>query len=234
MLILSIDVGIRNLAVCFVDRKTQLDQTYILYWDVLDVLKDNNPTRHPMCSSQTKLLKPCKHRGLYTDGVDKYRCNRHKTPDMTKYRRPKPLNSKTCTEQILAIKTIDILRNFIKQFPISPDVVRIEQQPWKSRKLILQSHVIFGFLVVEYPSSTVIFVSPHNKFHFKLDNKRAAVPVRNKRTRYQIRKNNAIAQVDFALNEYPNLIEKLDICVFRVDTYHKKDDLADSLLQALH
>jgi hypothetical protein len=71
MKILSIDVGIKNLALCLLEKNA--DVTSILYWNVLNITTTEEvvPPSKTLCS-----ITPCTHPAKFAGG-DTYYCTRH-------------------------------------------------------------------------------------------------------------------------------------------------------------
>lgn len=68
MKLISIDIGIRNLAVCVLEGTSRKDMK-ILHWDVIDVLGEKNGVARPMCFK-------CKKAGMWQK-EDQFACSKH-------------------------------------------------------------------------------------------------------------------------------------------------------------
>jgi len=152
--VLSVDIGIRNLGLCVLSRDPDKPRDMLGYniklWDVYNTIDDENN----LCSSLTKTMKKCSKKGSYLEDGS-YFCKTHykstfkKTP-------PKPVKKKTIKSMLLQ----DIISQFLKKlnsiiednleiFNIV-DKICIELQPKINPKMKMISHVLFGKMVEYY------------------------------------------------------------------------------------
>jgi hypothetical protein len=68
MKLVSVDVGLRNLAVCVLEGTSRSDLN-ILHWDVIDVLGEKNGVSRPLCFQ-------CSKAAMWFQG-ERYACTRH-------------------------------------------------------------------------------------------------------------------------------------------------------------
>lgn len=99
MKLVSIDIGIRNLAVCVLEGTTRKDLK-ILHWDVIDILGEKNGVARPLCFH-------CKKAAMWQQ-EDRYACTKH-CPQ-----------SKVPTKTSLTKKKIDELKTQANQLGVSP------------------------------------------------------------------------------------------------------------------
>ncbi len=99
MKLISVDIGIRNLAICVLEGTSRKDVN-IVHWNVIDVLGEKNGVDRPLCFH-------CSKAGMWYQG-EKYACTRH----CPKARVP--------TKTSVSKKKIDELRKEATDLGISP------------------------------------------------------------------------------------------------------------------
>ncbi len=99
MKLISIDIGIRNLAICVLEGTSRKD-VKITHWNVIDVLGEKNGVDRPLCFQ-------CSKAGMWHQG-EKYACSRH----CPKARVP--------TKTSISKKKIDELRKEATSLGITP------------------------------------------------------------------------------------------------------------------
>jgi hypothetical protein len=209
--LLSIDVGIQNLAICILASRNNAFKVDI--WSVLSVCAQ------PKCQGFTKTGTPCTRKAIClfqeVNGVDKSTCKAHaKSHSWT----PIPImNSKTLLEQELVLRLLKIMDGIHAEHKV--DAVVIERQPIRSRKMMLAADTIFAFWA---PLAKVSFVAPVAKFSQIWDSPHVVV-AKGKRG-YKDRKQQSI-------DVLTQVCSKLNMTL---PESNKMDDLADAFLQGLY
>lgn len=164
--VLSIDVGIVNLALCVMSLEK--DKQYrIHYWDVIDTVER---TEH-FCKNLTKKGKVCGKKCLYfyknKDKSKSFSCKTHFPPgiplSLVKTKKIKQFtNHEICKMMINTIE--DIYSQNQELFSKITDIV-IELQPSINRKMVFTSNMLYCKLVDMYldTNTTVKFVSASRK-----------------------------------------------------------------------
>lgn len=101
MKLVSIDVGLRNLAVCVLEGTSRAD-VRITHWDVIDILGERNGVARPLCFH-------CGKAAMWQQGDDKFACTRH-CPKV-----------KVPTKTVLGKKKVEELRTQAMQLGISAE-----------------------------------------------------------------------------------------------------------------
>lgn len=171
MVVLTIDVGLKNLAMCIMEceNSKRLDTYSILLWDVYNTLEDNEAT----CQMTLKNGNVCNKKAClkYSDNqLVITTCKTHYPKDRT----ITPKNNirvKTVKEYLLQDITKIILRKIVEIYNTNLDIfkrvdkVQIELQPKVNNKMKLISHLIYGKFVELYIQTDVPirFVSASRK-----------------------------------------------------------------------
>jgi hypothetical protein len=159
--VLTIDVGIRHLALCIMSCETPKErQTYKIHlWDVFNILDMDDYK----CRSFFKNGKECKRKCSmkYTCQENIIHCCKTHFP---KYITPNKLNSfkiKNIDKYLLQdiakifLEKINIIYNKNKDIFEKVNAIQIELQPKQNRKMVFISHILYGKLVELYTNSTV-------------------------------------------------------------------------------
>lgn len=170
-MILSIDIGIKNLSLCCMDYTDSKDvSSYIIkLWDVYDTLD----TDDHICQTPKRDGKPCGKRCGYkykgeTDMI--YTCKTHFPKDLTI--KPQNLYKKRLVNDYLLQDIAKIvLKRLQKIYDDNIEVftniksIVIELQPKVNQKMKFISHIIYGKLVELYydTNTTVRFVRAAQK-----------------------------------------------------------------------
>jgi len=217
--ILSIDVGIKNLAYCVLDNNKK-----ICDWNVLNLIEDNL-----VCCCDNKNGSPCKSKATFykmNENQTECRlgfCKKHTIPDANPVitRKVKSISTKEISE--LLFTTLDKYPDMLQV-----DTVIIENQPClmnpmiKTIQVLLFSYfMIKGVLKEDSLITDVKAINARNKLSF-YDGPTFPVFSKNK---YTQRKKEGIEVCKYILNES----EQLDFFL----SHNKKDDLADSFLQGI-
>lgn len=210
MIILSIDVGLKNLAIArihFLENK----QMKILDWLLIDISVDKTDKICSLCKFKSKWIVDYKHM-----------CNRHKK------------NAK-CT---MIIKNNEYLQNITVSIVnklnehahfLQSDLVLIENQPAmvnpmiKSIQIMLQSYFVMNGVMNS--KSNISYVQP---IHASLKMKacKDIECVKKLKSKYAQKKHKAVLGCERLLKEHQD--DHLEY----FNKHKKKDDLADALLQA--
>ena len=212
--ILSFDVGIKNLAYCIINNEKN-----ICDWNVINIINEDQP-----CCGINKNNSLCKSKASFQDkNLNSYYCKKHSNSNCSKI-----VNKKIKSTSIGEIS--ELLFNKLDEYPVmlEVDIVLIENQPClmnpmiKSVQMLLFSYfVIKGKLIQNNPINTIKFISAKNKLSI-YDGPELPVYSKNK---YTQRKKEGIEVCKYLLDGSTNL-EFLK-------SHSKKDDLADSYLQAI-
>lgn len=215
--ILSIDVGIKNLGLCLmrIDNKKNIEE--IIIWKTLSLIENKSE----ICNGVLKNGKLCKSQGKYKY-EDKYYCMKHKCDGSILSKKEKASDIDIIT---LGRNIKYELDELLKDISINIDYVLIENQisTLASRMKTIQGMIIQYFIIRDI--KTIDVVSSQNKLKLlkEYDN------VENiKKTSYTERKKLGINLTNRILESNEKLSKNKEL--FK----GKKDDLADALLQAIY
>ena len=252
MKIISIDVGIKNIAYCILDIDPVHHDTTIVSWDVISLLGHESKCSQPSCrfnaclenphnntywckthAKKNKLLMPpitTKVKDLHKQCLDLHLIAENDT-SLKKLELRALLATQCCIpmkkKSSRSLSMIDIgfaIKDILgKRFKeYTFDAAIIEQQ-MTARMKGIQAMLAQYFIMMDVP--IVQFIPAYRKlsrFHPEL-----MVPItKKKKAGYAQRKNAAIQNVKILLRENKGLFS-----LFQV--HKKKDDMADSLLQGL-
>jgi hypothetical protein len=230
-MILSVDVGIKNLAMCVMSCSDKKDmKTYkIHYWNNCGVLETERS-----CQSELKNGKTCGKKCSRKFGIEVY-CKRHSPKDVvTKSYSPKKIDRYLLQDivELLVKKLKEIISENNELFK-SLKAVYIELQPKVNNKMKLMSHVIYTHLVTFFmdcdggASTTVRFLTARNKLkNFKGPNAAIAAECKLK-TPYSRRKWLSINYTDWYLQNSFCEEEMTKWLPIFDQNKSKKDDLGD-------
>lgn len=172
-MILSIDIGLRNLAMCIMDAtdKTKLDTYSIHLWDVYNTL-DNDTYLCGAIQKNGKICnKKCSFKYVETESESAiFTCKKHfpkEIPIQKKnHFKPKSVDSYLLQDiaKIVLEKIQDIYNENLDLFKSLTAVV-IELQPKINQKMKFVSHIIYGKLVelLKNQETTIRFVRASQK-----------------------------------------------------------------------
>lgn len=171
-MILSIDIGLRNLSLCVMSATQRTDfESYKIYlWDVYNILD----TDDYKCLAVQKNGKVCGKRCLYkykrTDTTE-YCCKTHFPKDCLPIGRDNNFKKRAVNDYLLQDIALIIISKMDEIYAQNTemfgqiDSVIIELQPKMARKMIFVSHIIYGKLVEIFRNTrtTVRFVRASQK-----------------------------------------------------------------------
>lgn len=246
--LVSIDVGVKNLAICML---TQYDSTHsreikVPFWKWYDVTeigefpqgkKKKKPTKKEqeafgICKSTIKRTGqvcgkkgPVNSRGRAYCGVHEP-TTKHSASDTQDWCYAMLNKLPSVGEEI-----IDVLNTIDGESGISSrDILEIviEQQSMDNKKIMMQSHLIFGFFVTLFNNAVPIrFVPAYNKLSV-YDGPEITCTLK---TKYAARKFLARKHTEYFLDTMALLNPLKD---FFVSCKTKQDDVADAFLQGLY
>jgi hypothetical protein len=221
MLILSIDIGLKNLAHCLLQHQETTMQ--IIDWGVVDL------TDAPKCHRCVKAASYRMAHGAYCkkhvpvlpklQGLLKPElealCATHGLPDGSRSDMATRLAAYKKKDVIKQCNTVEIGRALAATYARFPfvDVVLVENQ-MAARMAVVQGMVIQYWVMRDAPIIEV--VSPANKLKGLLDGK----------TTYAQRKKFSVAHTR-------EILVTKNLSTIEFDAHKKKDDLADTFLQAM-
>jgi len=228
--ILSFDVGIKNLAYCILNSDCEIKD-----WKVLDIIdKNENNEEIQICSCKNNNGSNCKSKAIhrkYINNCDTYYCNKHSfinkelIPDLSL------IKKKTKVKSIPLNKMSILLFDSLNKYPdlLNVNTVIIENQPClmnpmiKTIQVLIYSYFSIKGILNELSSITEVnMVNARNKLSF-YDGPQIEIFSKNK---YTQRKKESIEVCKYLIKEdninYPFFL-----------SHKKKDDLADSYLQCI-
>lgn len=243
-MILTIDVGLKNLAMCIMDCENPRDfKTYNIHlWEVFNTLNDNTLNSiNTTCIGKTKNGKVCgkKCSLMYTDAKTSnvvLTCKPHFPKNLTVATKNK-IREKRVNEyllqdisRIILVKINEIYQNNLDIFK-QVSKIFVELQPRCNNKMKLISHLIYGKFVELYMDTSAIirfvrasqklkaYKGPEVKCHLKGS--------------YAKRKYLSIKYTMWFLEtQFNNECTTIWMTVF--NAHSKKDDLADVFLMAIN
>ncbi len=221
--VLAIDVGIRNLAVCCMRRHDDGAAASILFWELVNTLGDAEPAA---CQASLKSGSPCRCKAKFVargGGGGKF-CTKHaKGQSCAAIKAPPKV--KGLTMQVIAEKCLAALESLSERHAetfSALDHCVIELQPRVNNKMKFTSHVIFAKLADTFLQSgrrvCIRFVGAKRKL---------LAHARQEKNTYAKRKKLAVAMArEWVATHAPGWVDFFDAC-------RKKDDVSDCLLMAV-
>lgn len=222
--ILSIDIGIKNLAFCCASttNKKEID---IWVWQVRDTLADDNY----ICESLRKNGNVCGSKTSFVEN-EVYTCKTHASSVAKAYKR-KLVSS--YTQQQIAKAIISEMEKFYEEYYTELSGVKqilIELQPKVNPKAVFASHIIYGWLTQKYMESSIVikFVRASQK----LKAYTGLVLECQLKGAYAKRKWLGIQYARHFLEE--KVCDRKDHWTEYFDQCPKQDDLSDALLMVIN
>lgn len=212
--ILSVDVGIRNLALSIISKDK--DTLIVHTWDVVSLMDDEPMVK---CQDVTAKGNPCKrwalNGGTYCQihgGGEKVKSKKVLVKSLTPYELCKRVH----------VKLDEYLQIHSKHMTNVQTIV-IEKQPVENPKMLMMGHFVFARFVHHHPTIPVMFVPAFNKLSVY-----TGPPIECKlKTKYAQRKFIGIKQIEWYLDN----MKGMDVWKDFFTKSKKKDDLADCVLQ---
>ena len=230
--IISIDVGIKNLAYCIIERND--DNFEILYWDIINIL-DDKIDNLPKCGNfiKNKLCNKIAVSSIDNNDNVKYFCNKTtcqkfliKNYPNIKINKLKKINTKSFSLLDLSSILINKL-TLLKDIILNVDEVIIENQPvlknptMKSIQIVLFSFFVeHGYNSKESLINNIHLFSARDKLKLY---KGPVVDTSKIKNNYNKRKFLSIEYTKYYIND-----SKFNEFFLQ---NNKKDDLADSFIQ---
>lgn len=223
--VLAIDVGIRNLAVCCM-RHSDASASSILFWELVNTLGDAEPA---VCQGSLKNGGACRSKAKFAvrcDGGEEGLCAKHAKGRRGAVALKAPPKVKGLTMQTIAEKCLlaldDLCQQHADTFALLDRCV-IELQPRVNNKMKFTSHVIFAKL-----ADTFLKCGRRVCIRFVGAKRKLLAHARQEKNTYAKRKKLAVttARDWVATHAAGAWLEFFDAC-------RKKDDVSDCLLMAV-
>jgi hypothetical protein len=229
-IILSIDIGVKNLAFCLMSAKDEYSEgnNFNIYeWKSVNLIDEDYPSCQGLLKSGKRKGQLCGKSSKIKTNDTKYYCISH-NPDKKKYkpRKAKKVKSVLLKDKCLALyKTLDELPHLVQK----PVEIVIEQQMKKNPTMLQMAHLVYSYFIMrgyvnpESPIRNVRFVSARNKLKV-YNGPELECHLRNA---YNRRKWFACEYTKWMIRNDPIHSEYLD------KFPKKKDDLSDCYLQGV-
>lgn len=242
--IISIDVGVKNLAICVLCQDTAgvIQVPYWKWFNVVDADLANGKrkkkekasieTQYGQCVNMIKRTgKPCGKKGVINTRGRAY-CGhhdpsrKHSADDTQQWCHAMLQRLPGITEDIT--KTLQSIKDtpFEKILPVLN--VIIEQQSTDNKRILLQSHVIFAHFVSMYDNAVPVRFTPAYNKLLAYEGPEITCTLK---TPYAKRKFLARKHTEYFLDKMDHMRQWKD---FFVSCKSKQDDIADAFLQGLY
>ena len=225
--VVSFDVGIKNLAYCLLsydDQKEVGNQIQIRSWDVIDLMDEKHSDN--ICSGTVKSGKSqgkvCgKKAGWFDKNTGSCYCKTHKTASSEEIKKKKATSTDTMVLCSNMVKELDKRRELLE----TADIILIENQPTKNPKMKNLSNMLYSYFIIRgvvdrQLIKKIQFIDPRNK----LDVYDGPYVSCNLKGRYARNKFYGKVYCRYLIRA------QADKLAF-FDSFKKKDDLADSMMQ---
>jgi len=246
MKVVSIDVGISNLAVCLlsldpVDDQEERPNAKVHYWKVLDLVEPEPEIKPLICSATVKRTKKsCEKKAQFKIGNDGF-CKTHEPnkgqemPGKVLVKKRKRRKVKTLTKQEICERMINAFDEIKENNELlNVDYILIELQPGKNQRMKALSEMIFTYFTLRRKDQTkterkikqVKFINAKNKLTIYTG---PPIPCTLK-DKYARRKYFGIKHCEFFIKRGDDNKDHVEMFT----NSKKKDDLADCYLQGLY
>ncbi len=221
-MIVTIDVGLKNLAIMVMDKNS--DEYSIKLWDVYNLIDDEK-----FCSTCQKPAKIIQDNSFF--------CKRHYNKK-TNFKELKMKKIKDYLLQDIVLLVVDCLNKLFSNSLFCDDSVSkifIELQPKINNKMKLISHVIYTKFIEHFCCNKtkhpiIRFISAREKLKTKLY--KGEEVLCKLKSDYAQRKHKAVCYTSWFINNL-NIHSDFDFKE-HFDKHKKKDDLADVFLMAIN
>lgn len=153
-IIVSFDIGARNLGCCVLKKRTTKENELpeIIYWNLINILEDDKPNE----KTCTTIMKSGKKKGQVCSRISYYNCKETKEPvckihDSQKRNKPKVKKVKSYTTQEINTKLLERMNEVNEEYNFckNVDTVLLELQPSFNPKMKQLSHTLYSWFLME-------------------------------------------------------------------------------------